>query len=68
MGRKMIKSMAADWLHSSMSINFADEGSRKLFETEASLGYLCNLPPHRFVVCVSFVLCLAFRLLIVFIL
>lgn len=59
MGRKMIKSMASEWLHSSMSNNIAeqgddinsdelDEGSRNLFETEASLGYLCNLSPHRY--------------------
>nr|GMC65060.1 L-arabinokinase-like isoform X1 [Ipomoea batatas] len=57
MGRKMIKSMASEWLHSSMSNNIAeqgddinsdelDEGSRNLFETEASSGYLCNLSPH----------------------
>ncbi|XP_031108259.1 L-arabinokinase-like [Ipomoea triloba] len=59
MGRKMIKSMASEWLNSSMSNNIAeqgddinsdelDEGSRNLFETEASLGYLCNLSPHRY--------------------
>lgn len=60
-GRKIIKSTASVELRSSLSnissaqqINGfnpdeADENSKDLLETEASLDYLCNLSPHRFV-------------------
>lgn len=62
MGRKIIKFAASVELHSSVSNiytpqqidgfnpNDADEdGKKNLFETEASLDYLCNLSAHRFV-------------------
>ncbi|XP_016515523.2 L-arabinokinase isoform X1 [Nicotiana tabacum] len=59
-GRKIIKSTASVELRSSLSnissaqqINGfnpdeADENSKDLLETEASLDYLCNLSPHRY--------------------
>lgn len=61
MGRKIIKFAASVELHSSVSNiytpqqidgfnpNDADEdGKKNLFETEASLDYLCNLSAHRY--------------------
>ena len=59
MGRKMIKSVASELLSLSPSSanpsqqmdgihsDEFEEDSRELLEAEASLDYLCNLPPHR---------------------
>ncbi|CAI0388032.1 unnamed protein product [Linum tenue] len=47
MGRKMMKSMASN----KVKENNSDEmgrNSTELLEAEASLAYLCNLPPHRY--------------------
>ncbi|CAI0387221.1 unnamed protein product, partial [Linum tenue] len=47
MGRKMMKSMACN----KVKENNSDEmgrNSTELLEAEASLAYLCNLPPHRY--------------------
>ncbi|KAF9617864.1 hypothetical protein IFM89_039083 [Coptis chinensis] len=46
MGRKMIKSMASAQL--SRTCNDFEEDGVELLEAEASLEYLCNLPPHRY--------------------
>ena len=51
MGRKIIKSVAAELLSQStangvMSDDLEEDGI-ELLETEASLDYLCNLSPHR---------------------
>lgn len=53
MGRKIIKSVASTLLSQSLSINGmtpedTDEDGVELLEAEASLDYLCNLPPHRY--------------------
>ncbi|XP_042495779.1 L-arabinokinase-like [Macadamia integrifolia] len=60
MGRKMIKSMASSLLSPSSSTDYShqlvdsngidefEEGGVELVEAEASLDYLCNLPPHRY--------------------
>ncbi|XP_057959403.1 L-arabinokinase-like [Malania oleifera] len=54
MGLKMIKSVASTVLSRSLpyanGINHDDleEDGIELLETEASLGYLCNLSPHRY--------------------
>lgn len=60
MGRKMVKSIASSLLSCSVEntvvpINVGDnelddyeEESTELFRNEASLDYLCKLPPHRF--------------------
>ncbi|KAA0053434.1 L-arabinokinase [Cucumis melo var. makuwa] len=54
MGRKMIKSRASELLSNSSSLangishdDLEDDGI-ELLETESSLYYLCNLPPHRY--------------------
>lgn len=59
MGRKMIKSAASSVLLKSSSENGSqqpgnrlnsdevEDGANELLEAEASLDYLCNLPPHR---------------------
>lgn len=53
MGRKIIKSVASGLLSQS-SVNGVtsddlDEDAIELLETEASLDYLCNLSPHRYI-------------------
>ncbi|KZV49017.1 L-arabinokinase-like [Dorcoceras hygrometricum] len=60
MGRKIIKSMATESLHSSalngkvsrqvetMNIDEMIGHNVDLHEAEAELDYLCNLPPHRY--------------------
>lgn len=52
MGRKIIKSVASTLLSQSLSTNGmtpddTEEDGVELLEAEASLDYLCNLPPHR---------------------
>lgn len=59
MGRKMIKTGASSVLLKSSSENDSQQpgnrlnsdevegGANELLEAEASLDYLCNLPPHR---------------------
>ena len=53
MGRKMIKCAAADLVPvsstsdaSDQSDDYKDKG-RDVLSNEASMEYLCNLPPHR---------------------
>lgn len=59
MGRKMIKCVASDLLSESLpscvpmhseDINSEvyEEHGVDLLKTEASMEYLCNLPPHRY--------------------
>lgn len=51
MGMKMIKSMASkvlsETLASGLNRDEVDKDDIELLEREASLGYLCNLSPHR---------------------
>lgn len=52
MGRKIIKSIASTLLSQSLSNNGmipddTEEDGVELLEAEATLDYLCNLPPHR---------------------
>lgn len=54
MGRRMIKSRASELLSNSSSLangishdDLEDDGI-ELLESESSLDYLCNLPPHRY--------------------
>uniref|UniRef100_A0A0A0KZ62 L-arabinokinase n=1 Tax=Cucumis sativus TaxID=3659 RepID=A0A0A0KZ62_CUCSA len=54
MGRRMIKSRASELLSNSSSLangishdDLEDDGI-ELLESESSLYYLCNLPPHRY--------------------
>ncbi|PKI59879.1 hypothetical protein CRG98_019761 [Punica granatum] len=60
MGRKMIKSTASSVLSKTSSEDGSqqlgnglnseemEDGAKQLLEAEATLDYLCNLPPHRF--------------------
>ncbi|KAG6391367.1 hypothetical protein SASPL_149121 [Salvia splendens] len=52
MGRKIIKSVAAELLSQStadgVTSDDLEEDGIELLETEASLDYLCNLSPHRY--------------------
>ncbi|CAK7354350.1 unnamed protein product [Dovyalis caffra] len=48
MGRKMIKSRASSTLSRSQPSDELEDNSVDLLNAEASLDYLCNLPPHRF--------------------
>lgn len=53
MGREIIKSTASSMLPVSSSVvnganNYdSEDNSVELLQTESSLDYLCNLPPHR---------------------
>ncbi|KAL5729490.1 L-arabinokinase [Ranunculus cassubicifolius] len=47
-GRKIITSMASTRQHSNGICDESEEDVVELLETEASLDYLCNLPPHRY--------------------
>lgn len=55
MGRKMIKSIASSMFCQSLpsfsgeNIDELEDGGVELIEAEASLDYLCNLSPHRYV-------------------
>ncbi|KAK9097688.1 hypothetical protein Syun_024733 [Stephania yunnanensis] len=54
MGRKMVKSIASSLTSENtlqqdgMNSDELEEGGVELLKAEASLDYLCNLPPHRF--------------------
>lgn len=55
MGRKMIKSIASSMLSRSLpssngeNVDELEDDGVELIEAEASLDYLCNLSPHRYV-------------------
>ncbi|KAH6798543.1 arabinose kinase [Perilla frutescens var. frutescens] len=62
MGRKMIKSLASEQLHSyitnrdlkkagGLNNDEMDEDGRDLLEADAAMDYLCNISPHRYEEC-----------------